>query len=291
MHELKNNIIDIYGENGRRWLKNLSAVKSSLAIDWNFEEISPYENLTYSYVCKVKIKEKNAVLKITPPSPRTAREIEWYLFQQGEGTPKLLANSVGKGALLLEQIKPATTAKSLVIAGKDFEATVAITQAMNGLNHKKSASNQFPHVRDFTKNLTDLKGHVPKKLLAYAIKRLDLLTQDKAADVVLHGDLHHDNILNHQGAWVAIDPHGYIGPRGFEVGAMMRNPYDCFPSGNLYDVINSRIDVLEHKLQLPRQEIVDWSLIYTLIATSWSLRDHSEIPLVHIEIAEILTSA
>src|SRR5262245_10315386 len=43
--------------------------------------------------------------------------------------------------------------------------------------------------------------------------------------VVLHGDLHHDNILRaaHE-PWLAIDPHGILGDPGYDVGALLFNP-------------------------------------------------------------------
>jgi streptomycin 6-kinase len=43
---------------------------------------------------------------------------------------------------------------------------------------------------------------------------------------VLHGDLHHENIVSAQrAAWLAIDPKGIVGDLGYETGALMNNPY------------------------------------------------------------------
>ena len=36
--------------------------------------------------------------------------------------------------------------------------------------------------------------------------------------VVLHGDLHHDNVLRDGDGWVVIDPHGYVGDPGSRAG-------------------------------------------------------------------------
>lgn len=79
-----------------------------------------------------------------------------------------------------------------------------------------------------------------------------------------------------------------MGPRGFEVGAMIRNPYDCFPKGPIGKILENRIAILSGKLPFTRAEVVEWSIIYTLIAAAWSLADHNEVPIEHIEISEQL---
>ena len=43
--------------------------------------------------------------------------------------------------------------------------------------------------------------------------------------VLLHGDLHHWNILSaSRQPWLALDPKGVIGEREYDVGALLRNP-------------------------------------------------------------------
>lgn len=39
------------------------------------------------------------------------------------------------------------------------------------------------------------------------------LRDSMGEQVVLHGDLHHENVLRSGGGWVAIDPNGVIGAR------------------------------------------------------------------------------
>ena len=46
-----------------------------------------------------------------------------------------------------------------------------------------------------------------------------------APRVLLHGDLHHDNILRSgREGWLAIGPFGVFGDPGFEAGALLYNP-------------------------------------------------------------------
>ena len=42
--------------------------------------------------------------------------------------------------------------------------------------------------------------------------------------MLIHGDLHHYNILLSKDSWLAIDPKGVIGPAAYEVGPLLMNP-------------------------------------------------------------------
>ena len=288
-NEFEKNIADVWGELGSKWLQKLPSQRAELAKDWGFEEIAAFPNLTYSYVAQVQTSlQRRAILKMTPPCERTALETAWYLYQNGVGCPRLYRSSKEQGVLLLEELSPAITAKSHVENGKDNLATKAIAEAFLGLDHRPQGSTIFPHIRNFLSSLRELRGKVSDAILDRSIFLLEEKTKDPSRDVVLHGDLHHDNVLLHKGKWVAIDPHGYTGPVGFEIGCMMRNPYDAFPKENLNRVIESRLNTLTKNLPLSTIDVIDWSVIYTMIATAWSLENHNEVPDDHINIVTAL---
>jgi len=70
--------------------------------------------------------------------------------------------------------------------------------------------------------------------------------------VVLHGDLHHDNILlATREAWLAIDPHGIVGDPGYEVGAPLFNPDPDNRDETLTALVPSRIEQLADELAMP----------------------------------------
>ena len=291
MRDFERNIIDIFGETGKQWLDQLPDLVEKSKIKWGLQEVKPFSNLTYSYVGRTVHDDRPSVLKIMPPCDRFTRECEWYQNQSGRGSPHLFAFDKESGALLIERMQPASSAKNLVLQGDDRGATNAIAKSILGLKHQPPKKEVFPHVNEFVNDLIKLKPHVQESLLTRAIFLLKDLTSDASKDVLLHGDLHHDNVLKHGDHWVAIDPHGFIGPRSFEVGAMLRNPYDCFPTIKpLDEVIKARVNVLEHQLPFSRYEIQAWSLIYTLVSSSWSLDDHGDVPDEHIQIAQILSS-
>jgi len=52
---------------------------------------------------------------------------------------------------------------------------------------------------------------IPSDYLILARKFRDEIFAGNYGRVILHGDLHHDNILQDKGSWKVIDPHGVIG--------------------------------------------------------------------------------
>ena len=69
----------------------------------------------------------------------------------------------------------------------------------------------------------------------------------------------------------------------------MCNPYDCFPSDiPLSEIVCNRVERLSELLPFSKYEIQAWSIIYTLISSSWNLEDHGEIPKMQLQIASTL---
>ena len=91
--------------------------------------------------------------------------------------------------------------------------------------------------------------------------------------VLLHGDLHHFNILSSVRGWLAIDPKGMIGPAGYDVGAFLMNP------GRRADtrrIILNRVAVLSEHLGFDSQTIRDWGVVHAVLSACWSLEENQD---------------
>lgn len=289
-HIFQQNIKDIFGDDGQHWLNTLPTRVKNIEKLFGITLKKPMPNLTYSFVALVETKSGPAILKVAPKSERLDREICWYQ-EQKTGSAQLIMSDNEQGALLLEYLQAGISLKQKVMTGKDDEATEIIAQVITELNPQKASNTSpFPHVRRLLKDLKHLLGRVDDGLINYSLDLFNRLLEVKE-DCLLHGDLHHDNILSHGAGYKAIDPHGYIGPQAFEVGASIRNPYDCLPKyRSLCETVTRRLNILNELLPFSRDEINGWALIYTLIAASWSIQDHGDLPAEHVEIANIIRS-
>src|SRR5207245_1532988 len=94
--------------------------------------------------------------------------------------------------------------------------------------------------------------------------------------VLLHGDLHHENIVSaERQPWLALDPKGLVGEPAYEVGALLRNqlpePLDVPETSR---ILARRIDQLSEELGFERSRLRDWGLAQAVLSAWWSYEDH-----------------
>lgn len=87
---------------------------------------------------------------------------------------------------------------------------------------------------------------------------------------VLHGDLHHDNVLDGEArGWLAIDPKGLIGERGFDFAHMICNP--DIEIVRTEGVFARRIDRVSRAASLEPKRLLNWVLAYAGLSAAWTL--------------------
>ena len=124
------------------------------------------------------------------------------------------------GALLLERANPGTSLRSYFPARANEAAKIA-SDLMLKLHQAPIPDHGFSRLGTWLMVL-DHPWDIP--LLTKARSLRDNLLQTSPPPALLHGNLHHDNMLNHHGQWVIIDPKGVIGDPAFEVTNFLRNP-------------------------------------------------------------------
>ena len=99
--------------------------------------------------------------------------------------------------------------------------------------------------------------------------------------MLLHGDLHHFNILQAGAndaapvAWRAIDPKGVWGDRTYEAGALLRNPWPgLLDHPRPQAITNRRLDILTDVLGLPREKLRLWVWASTVLSAWWSVQEN-----------------
>jgi streptomycin 6-kinase len=227
-----------------------------------------------------------AILKLAP-CERLQRELAWYRDLQS-GSLAVYRSDLQRGAALFEYLEPGRKLSEPVAQGRDDQATIEIAKLIRGFSYSSDAKDTFLSVRSFAKDFGALDGKISSDLFAAARKLFEELTQDTSSDVILHGDLHHGNVLLSATTWRAIDPHGYRGPAAFEVAAMIRNPHDAYP-GDLKRTVKRRLDILAAELPFDKREINAWCFIGTILSACWSQMDFGTFDHRLIDIASVIT--
>lgn len=281
------NIHDIYGPTGDTWLKELPQHLKELSDLWDFAFLNPMANLSYNFVGLVRMNAtaKTAILKMAPKGGSLIPEMRW-LNCIDKGVPQLYRHDENLTAYLMEHLQPGQSLKDLVRRGDDDGATKVICQTIRKLQLQHCTKNHFRHLSELAKALPILDGKFDARLLSKAKSLFQDLTTDQTSDVVLHGDLHHDNILSCGSEWKAIDPHGYVGDPAAEVGAMIRNADDCFPKGHsLSKMVERRLAILADELPFDPQRINYWAFCITVLSGAWSVEDHGMVPEIVLQVA------
>lgn len=287
------NILDLYGEGGQSWIGSLPTHLAQLSAKWNLRFLDVMPNLTYNFVGLVEIiaTGETAIIKMAPVNKNIATEVQW-LECFNKGVPKIYWYDDEYSAFLLERLEPGDSLKTLVRAGDDDAATRILCHTIRDLQSHQQKKHAFIHITELAQNLSLLKNHLEERILSKAESWFRDLTTDRTQDVILHGDLHHDNVLSSGSTWKVIDPHGYIGDPVFETGAMIYNPCDCFPKDqSISYIVERRLKILAEELSFDAQRIKAWAYCRTVLSIAWTFEDHATIPEFDIAIVSAIDQA
>lgn len=284
------NIKDLYQEAGNAWLEALPQTLSQLCKKHHCRFIKAIPNLTYHFVGLVEISPSNeiAVLKMAPTNDNIMREAKWLCTFE-EVVPKVYWHDEEYHAYLMERLVPGESLK-FIAQHDDDKSTKIICQVIAKLHAKQHHIQNFKHIYDLAPALSALDGKIEKGLLSKAQALFFDLCADNSNDTVLHGDLHHDNILSNGRAFKVIDPHGYAGDPAFECGPMIYNPGgEYFPNQNaLSQVIDRRLQIMCETLPFDPHRIKAWAFCMTMLSSAWTVQDHGNIPEFELSVAKIL---
>lgn len=285
------NIANTYGEKGLSWLSSLDSTIKYAIKKYNLSNIQALPNLSYNYVTTAKQKDNHPVIiKFCFPGSENNNEIEALHLMQGDGMIRLLEHDKEHGLLLLEQCQPGETLASVT---NDLKATRIAANVIKNIQKPISEPLDFPTTQDWFRRLESKiilppkfkTQHIDKaKCLAYA------LHNQSRKLVLLHGDLHHFNILSAQRQpWLAIDPKGVIGPPEYECGAFLRNPIpQVGTQAGLKKILTKRIEVFAEMLEFDKQIILSWAYSQAILASVWCLDMRSDDWRVFLTCAEAL---
>lgn len=278
--EYVNTTISLHGDEGRRWLTRLADLISLSERRWNLRVGPPYPGLSYNYVAPADLEDGTpAVLKLCVPNHELGPELDALRHFDGRGCARLLASDEASGALLLERVEPGTP----LVTIDDEAATSIAADVMRQLWRTPPTEHRFPTIEHWGRGFARLRdrfdgpGPLPAAMVERAESLFAELLASAAPAVVLHGDLHHGNILAAtREHWLAIDPKGVLGEPAYEVGALLRNPMDdvaIWP--HLERVMSRRVDQLSEALGVDRQRVRGWGIAQAVLSAWWCIEDNA----------------
>ena len=299
--EFARSTVQLHGEAGRQWLDGLPALVEDLAARWSLTVGPPFAPLSYNYAAPAEGPGgARLVLKLGVPTRETLTEMEALLAFGGRGAARLVDSDAARGALLLERLEPGTQLAALCEAD-DGAATSEAAAVMRKLHRAVPHQPRFfPTVADWGRGFARCRAHFgggtgpfPRRLFEEAESLYAELLSTSAAPVLLHGDLHHGNILAAaREPWLAIDPKGVVGEPAYEVGALLRNPLpQLLRFQQPVRVTGRRVARLSEELGLERARVRGWGLAQAVLSCWWAIEDGGEPGESGLAVAEVLAAA
>ena len=176
------------------------------------------------------------------------------------------------GAVLLPRLLPGHDLTSPSVDGRDEEATEIIASLMRRMADNPTRLDRIRPVDDmqpeFARFRSGADGFIPPHYVDRAEAMFAELCATQRNVRLLHGDLHHYNVLfDNDAGWVAIDPWGVLGEIEFEVGPSLRNPHMRL----LEDprILERRLRTYEAGLTLDAGRALKWAFATTVLGILW----------------------
>lgn len=260
-------ILNIYGEKGNTWLEDLPNQVNRIAKQYQLSHLKPVNNLSYNYVLSGFRQNVPVILKMGLDQSGLAREVNALNAFANHGAVKVLSSE--PGMLLLQQAVPGDSLKSYY-PKQDLDSVRIACEVMTRLHQAPiPVDYTFPHIQTWLEAL-DKDWDIPNHYLIQARKTKEKLLNQKIPSVLLHGDLHHDNILSDtEKSWLVIDPKGVIGPAVCEIWAFMHNP-----EKTSQEMLLNRINLFSDVLKINKQDILSWCYVQSVLSWAWDLEDN-----------------
>lgn len=260
---------------GENWLANFDRLIIESEERWKINIMPPFE-LSYHFVAPAIAEDgTDLVIKLAVPNEEFFSEVAALKEFNRNGMVALIDYDLEKGVLIIERLSPGETLGSI----KNEEEEVLIASSiMNQLwkpvpKNCKIQSYTQRHkslIRIFNQN-PDGIGPITIEIFQEALEIFKELISTQTELYLLHGDLHHDNILQgSKNTWVAIDPKGLIGEREYDTIQYLINNLE---NKDILTVIDQRIDLLVEQLSLDKKRILLWGFAHSVLSTCWSLED------------------
>ena len=268
------------------WLDNLPTILANCAQRWQLTILPPVMNLSFHYVVPaIRSDGTPVIIKASSPTGEFTREARAMQLFDGPGTARLLEIDDEHEVMLLERLLPGTPLATLV-PEQDERAISILAELTRKIWRPAPAEHSFPTVEQWGKGFERLRarydggcGPFPRRLVEEAERLFVELNASANQHMLLHGDLHHENILRSGNEWRAIDAKGVVGDPAYETGLLFYNPMPLiFQVPNLRQILARRVDQLAEELDMERERIRGWGQAQCMLSAWWHVEDGYQKP-------------
>ena len=240
------------------WRDSVDQVVAECADRWSLRIGAPYVPGVCGHVVRAELPDgAPAVLKVFWPHHESDQEADALERWDGDGAVRLLARDDDRHALLLERCEPGHVLSSSPDA---LDVLIELLPRLwkSGEGFRPLEDEAAMWAEHVARDVAD------DRLRDAALHYLRELGPTQGEQVLLHQDLHGDNVLAAQREpWLAIDPKPLAGEREFAAAPIVRSS----ELGHTKRDVLHRLDRLSAELGLDRERARGWTIAQTI---AWS---------------------
>lgn len=281
--------------------------KLSYAIQhWNLSNVETiYENADKAVYSAVSSEFGSVILKLNQNVRQLKEEYDMLCVMNGRESNqyccRLWAYDEEKGILLEERLRPGTVLREEASLEKRISAFEQVFRNI----HRRVPENGRQTYLDWLEDICSFCAKEKENLMlketrfgeysltvfAKRAKRICESFFEKYEErVLLHGDLHHDNILlREEGSYAMIDPKGVVGPKILDLPRYIMNEIDTKYEGAAREHMQEVVRRISEVFGYPEIEVAQAYFMEVVLGNVWCVEDGEEINEEEIRIAwEIL---
>jgi streptomycin 6-kinase len=263
---------------GRAWLARLPRLVGECVERWSLVIGKPFPYAHASLAVPATTADgADAVLKVCFPHRESEHEADALARWAGNGAVRLLAHDRERWALLLERCRPGTHL-SVLAADAALDVVIGLLPRLWVASDEpfRPLADEAAWWSSYLVERWEGAGRpFERTLLDAALEALRVLPPSQGEQVLVHQDLHADNVLRAQREpWLVIDPKPLVGEREFGVAPLVRGS----ELGHGRRHVEHRLDRLTGELGLDRERARLWTLAQTVawISDGGHVRRHVE---------------
>jgi streptomycin 6-kinase len=272
-------------------------VKSELNIyaeKWALSQLEVIDDGKASCVLKAVSKQYGSVILKKRETVKTIEdEFNTLSEYNGRHFCKVYEVDLEHGILLEEQVQPGTELIKETSLDQRLKVFCSIYKE---LHIEPSNPYKYPTYYDWVNKIaTYMQTREDHRQLCMHMKKAEEICKELISlyprKMLLHGDLHHYNILqNDHNGYTLIDPKGVIGDPIFDLPRFLLNEMEDEINQVLFDKINHAITVIGDKLGIPTEIIKKTFYIEMAMAECWRVEDGEQASLERVIFAEKISN-
>ncbi|HWA84183.1 MAG TPA: aminoglycoside phosphotransferase family protein [Fimbriimonadaceae bacterium] len=228
-------------------------------------EVEVFDVLPGATNCLVLLARNETVLRVPLCDEERNEGFRAQLVFSGRGGVEILAYEVETGSVLMPRIRPGKMLHE-VTTDPTEEARIC-SGVVRTLDHSPIPGAVL--IENWYRPFLEIEHAeaIPDALLRQAQRVAVRLLATTLSTRLLHGDLHHYNLLQDGDDWVSVDPKGVVADPAVEIAAFLRNPCDSLSPTP--EIMSARIRTFAEELGYPAARIRDWGIAHNVLSAWW----------------------